>query len=104
VSTIRQKIINKEEVGLTQNETGKKLSKSTDKSQEGANRKNTRRENLSGSEFPMSTGEVARLLNIHTNTVRRWSRTGILKTFRVGPRGDRRFMPRDVQRLLQKPT
>ncbi len=58
----------------------------------------------SSMDFPLRTGDVARLLNIHTNTVRRWSRQGILKTYRVGPRGDRRFMPKDVLNLLSKLT
>lgn len=53
-------------------------------------------------DIPLSTKDVAQLLNIHANTVRRWSRKGILKTYRVGPRGDRRFMRRDVQKLFQK--
>ena len=44
----------------------------------------------------MTVGEVARLLNVHTNTVRRWSERGILKTYRVGPRRDRKFRRRDV--------
>jgi excisionase family DNA binding protein len=50
----------------------------------------------------LSTGDVARLLNVHTNTVRRWGRSGVLKTFRVGPRGDRRFKREDVQKIFQK--
>ena len=44
----------------------------------------------------MTIGEVARLFNVHTNTVRRWSEQGILKTYRVGTRGDRKFRREDV--------
>ena len=44
----------------------------------------------------MTVGEVARLFNVHTNTVRRWSERGILKTYRSGPRRDRKFRQRDV--------
>ena len=40
----------------------------------------------------LTTGEVARLLNVHPNTVRRWSNQGVIKAYRVGPRGDRRFL------------
>ncbi|OGO32940.1 MAG: hypothetical protein A2Z29_01755 [Chloroflexi bacterium RBG_16_56_11] len=47
-------------------------------------------------------GEVARLLNIHINTVRRWSSSGIIKTYRIGPRGDRRFMREDVVGFLKE--
>ena len=44
----------------------------------------------------MTIGEVARLFNVHTNTVRRWSEQGILKAYRTGTRGDRRFRREDV--------
>ena len=46
---------------------------------------------------PMLTvREVARLLHIHTNTVRRWSNQGILKAYHIGSRGDRRFRREDI--------
>ena len=44
----------------------------------------------------LTTGEVARLFGVHTSTVRRWSERGLLKAYRVGPRGDRRFRREDV--------
>jgi excisionase family DNA binding protein len=50
---------------------------------------------------PMLTAsEVARLLNVHINTVRRWSNQGILRAYRVGSRGDRRFRQEDVTGFL----
>jgi excisionase family DNA binding protein len=48
----------------------------------------------------LTTREVAKALYIHINTVRRWSDQGILKPYRIGPRGDRRFMPDDVLNVL----
>ncbi len=48
----------------------------------------------------LTTGNVARLLNIHVNTVRRWSKQGILRVYRVGPRGDRRFQLQEVYGLI----
>jgi excisionase family DNA binding protein len=48
----------------------------------------------------LTTGEVARLLNLHINTVRRWSNIGILRTYRIGARGDRRFERADVTNVL----
>ncbi len=39
---------------------------------------------------------VANMLNLHANTVRRWSDQGVLKTYRIGARGDRRFMRHDI--------
>ncbi|HEY92868.1 MAG TPA: helix-turn-helix domain-containing protein [Dehalococcoidia bacterium] len=43
---------------------------------------------------------VARLLGIHVNTVRRWADRGFLKAYNIGPRGDRRFRQRDIESLL----
>ena len=54
---------------------------------------------------PMLTvRQVAPILNIHVNTVRHWSNQGILKAYRIGPRGDRRFRREDISRLLQEQT
>ena len=50
----------------------------------------------------LTTNETAKLLNIHLNTVRRWSNLGILPSFRIGPRGDRRFRKRDLMTFLLK--
>ena len=49
----------------------------------------------------MTTGEVARLLNVHINTVRRWSNQGVLRTYRIGARGDRRFRREDIVNFLE---
>jgi len=52
---------------------------------------------------PMLTvKEVSRLLNIHPNTVRRWSEGGLIKAYRIGQRGDRRFKREDIDILLQE--
>lgn len=48
----------------------------------------------------LTTSDVARLLNVHINTVRRWSNQGILKAYRIGSRGDRRFRSADVASFL----
>ena len=50
----------------------------------------------------LTTSEVAHLLNVHINTVRRWSNQGILKAYRIGSRGDRRFQREDVMSFLSK--
>ena len=50
----------------------------------------------------IATAEVAQLLHIHTNTARRWSDKGVVKSYRIGPRGDRRFIRKDVIRLLHE--
>jgi excisionase family DNA binding protein len=48
----------------------------------------------------LTTSDVARLLNVHINTVRRWSNQGALKTYRIGARGDRRFRREDIASFL----
>jgi len=61
--------------------------------------------NLKELDSMLTTSEVARLLNVHINTVRRWSNQEILKAYRIGSRGDRRFRQEDIASfLLQKST
>ena len=48
----------------------------------------------------LTSSGVARMLHLHINTVRRWSDKGILKPYRIGPRGDRRFMRDDIMNFL----
>jgi excisionase family DNA binding protein len=50
----------------------------------------------------LTTSEVARKLNLHVNTIRRWSNQGILKAYRIGSRGDRRFKKQDIDELILK--
>jgi excisionase family DNA binding protein len=53
--------------------------------------------------MPMLTvKDVAVILNIHVNTVRRWSDQGILKAFRITSRGDRRFRRQDIFDFLAR--
>ncbi len=56
---------------------------------------------VGSNETPMlMVNDVARLLNIHVNTVRRWSNEGILKAYRIGRRGHRRFQEEDIANFL----
>lgn len=48
----------------------------------------------------LTVREVSQLLHVHSNTLRRWSDQGILKAYRIGPRGDRRFRAEDIAVLL----
>ena len=47
----------------------------------------------------LTVRDVTRLLHIHSNTARRWGNQGILQTYRINSRGDRRFVSNDVYRL-----
>ncbi len=48
----------------------------------------------------LTTTEVSRLLHVHPNTLRRWSNRGIIRTYRIGTRADRRFRQDDIARFL----
>ena len=48
----------------------------------------------------LTVREVSQLLHVHSNTLRRWTEQGIIKAYRIGPRGDRRFRAEDIALLL----
>jgi len=49
----------------------------------------------------ISIKEAARILNVHTETLRRWDNEGKLKAQRVGPRQDRKYLPTDIIKALE---
>ena len=53
-------------------------------------------------EAMLTISEVAQSLNVHINTVRRWSNQGLLKAYRIGSRGDRRFHQQDITNFLAR--
>jgi excisionase family DNA binding protein len=50
----------------------------------------------------LTVSEVAHLLHVHANTIRLWSKIGVLKSYRIGQRRDYRFNIEDVETFLQK--
>lgn len=48
----------------------------------------------------LTVSEVARLLHVHPNTLRRWSNKGRIRSYRINPRGDRRYRLRDIEGFL----
>ena len=52
----------------------------------------------------VSVAQAAALLGVHPNTIRAWTDAGRLPAFRINARGDRRYRPGDVQRLLAEGT
>lgn len=48
----------------------------------------------------LTVREVARMLHIHPNTVRRWSNDGRVRAYRINNRGDRRYKKTDVARFV----
>jgi excisionase family DNA binding protein len=55
-------------------------------------------ENLTSNMFTVS--ETARLLHVHPNTLRRWADKGIIKSYCITSRGDRRFKSDDINQFL----
>ncbi len=57
-------------------------------------------------ERPRKTGplltpsEAAHRLHVHANTLRRWNNMGVIKSYRIGPRADRRFHEKDIAKLF----
>ena len=54
-------------------------------------------------EAAMTAQEVAELVHVHVNTVKREFARGALPGFRIGRRGDLRFWPADVAAYLRRP-
>lgn len=48
----------------------------------------------------LTVSEVAHLLGAHVNSVRRWADMGLLPSYRIGLRGDRRFSPDEISSFL----
>ena len=103
INTVRKKaIIAMRKEGLSYAKIGQRLGISYERVRQILN--NTTEGKLKNTLIspPLRTSEVANLLNIHVNTVRRWSKQGILRAYRIGPRGDRRFDREEVARLFPK--
>ncbi len=44
--------------------------------------------------------QAAEVLNVHVETLRRWDKAGKLKSIRVNERGDRRYKPEEIEKIL----
>ena len=50
----------------------------------------------------LTPSEVASILSVNINTVRRWTNRGLLKAYRIGTRGDRRFREEDIASFISE--
>ena len=88
------------ETGLTYAEIGRRLGISRERVRQIDKGKPNRRKPALDSKVMLTTTDVAQLLGLHPNTVRRWNAKGILKSYRIGPRGDRRFKREDIEAFI----
>jgi excisionase family DNA binding protein len=97
-------VVNLRKAGFTYAEIGRRLGLSRERIRQIAKAETTakKRPSRSDPDALLTTAEVAELLNVHVNTVRRWSNRGMLETYRIGSRGDRRLRQGDVNKLLRK--
>ena len=47
----------------------------------------------------LTTGEACHILNVHSNTLRRWAATGMIKAYRISTGTHRRYRLEDVAAL-----
>lgn len=50
----------------------------------------------------LTVAEVAHLLHVHPNTIRLWSKIGVLNAYRIGKRRDYRYNLDDVETFLHR--
>ncbi len=48
----------------------------------------------------LTTGEACSILNVHSNTLRRWAAAGLIKAYRISTGTHRRYRREDVAALL----
>ncbi len=48
----------------------------------------------------LTTGEACGILNVHSNTLRRWAAAGLIKAYRISTGTHRRYKREDVTALL----
>ena len=48
----------------------------------------------------LTLSEACKILNVHSNTLRKWDKKGILVAVRFGVRKDRRYRKEDIMKLF----
>lgn len=100
----RDKVVMLRETGLTYAEIGRRCGISKERVRQILKGKPTAQKPDLNSKIMLTTRDVAQLLGLHINTVRRWNSKGVLKSlksYRIGSRGDRRFKREDVDDFLK---
>ena len=97
-------VVKLREKGLTYMEIGRRLGVSKERVRQILKGNPRPRSTGRGSKIMLAVGEVARLLGVHENTVRRWSESGVLRPYRINDRGDRRYRREDIENFLKHST
>jgi len=97
----RDEAVRLREAGLTYAEIGRRLGITKERARQ-IIKGDPQRSVPDRAKVMLRISDVARLLGMHPNTVRRWSDRGILKQYRLGSRGDRRFKREDVDAFLRE--
>jgi len=95
-------VVKLRETGATYAQAGRKLGITKQRVGQILKPKPRRQKADPDSKVMLTTRDVAHLLGLHANTVRRWSNQGLVKSYRIGSRGDRRFKREDVDDFLQE--
>jgi len=100
----REKVINLRKAGLNYAEIGRKVSLTRERVRQIITGQSTVKKKTAHNapDVLLTPAQAAEFLNVHINTIRRWSNNGILETYRIGPRGDRRLRRQDIDNLLLK--
>jgi len=70
-----------------------------------SNERETRRTENNDNKLParlLAVAEVAHFLGVHSSTVRRWEKKGLLKSYAIGLRHSLRFKQEDVLSFLNR--
>jgi len=97
----RDEIVKLRKAGLTYVEIGRRFGISKERVRQILNENPAQQKPTPDPDGMLTARETARFLNVHINTVRRWSNRGTLKAYRICSRGDRRFRREDVDALLK---
>jgi len=99
--TTRHEVVELRGTGLSYAEIGRRVGITRERVRQILKPKPSPQKPDLNSKVMLTTGDVGQLLGLHPNTVRRWSNKGILKSYRISPRGDRRFKREDIDGFLQ---
>ncbi len=102
MSSRADKVIKLREADLSYAEIGRRLGMTREWARQIVRGKPSRQKPPLRSRVMLTASDVAQLLGLHPNTVRRWNEKGILKSYRIGSRGDRRFRRKDIDGFLNQ--